>query len=515
MKKSFIISTLIFLGAFLLASCTKEIEGQSNNNSEVEKEINFVTGINNLSRTVINEGSLRTDFVNKDAIGIFVYEGENAVAINVKYVYDGNKWNPENGDALTSKTGVQYKYYAYYPYKEGLKDPKNISISINADQTEDLTINDFLSAQNTTAAAGADNISLSFSHAFSLVQVGIKDKVAVDINEILMENVLPSSIIDITTGKTSATSGEAISVKMKKSTEKVEFRAIVPAQTITANNKLLTVIAADGKTYDVISKQNVSYIAGQALQITVNSLTPLPEGNEVTIGGSIADWDKGEDPGESNIDRVYTDLIPLKLKEIQESSFNILTSEPTPENYNESFWFAENRNENYSTKYYLTTDETYGNVIKIEYKGEGSWYNNFVGYYNPNKNNIIDKDKIYTLSFKAKIDKTENASKSPQIWTCIKLVKENIFCTIESATLENITTTKNLTFKNFTITENWATYSFNFKFSLLGDKSGSGSQCSKGIEWSSVNNFDYYINLAPRDVNTNYYITDVEFKEKE
>ena len=84
MKKSFIISTLIFLGAFLFASCTKEIEGQSNNNSEVEREINFVTGINNLSRTVINEGSLRTDFVNQDAIGIFVYEGENAVAINVK-----------------------------------------------------------------------------------------------------------------------------------------------------------------------------------------------------------------------------------------------------------------------------------------------------------------------------------------------------------------------------------------------------------------------------------------------
>lgn len=515
MKKSFIISTLIFLGAFLLASCTKEIEGQSNNNSEVEKEINFVTGINNLSRTVINEGSLRTDFVNQDAIGIFVYEGENAVAINVKYVYDGSKWNPENGDALTSKTGVQYKYYAYYPYKEGLKDPKNISISINADQTEDLTINDFLSAQNTTAAAGADNISLSFSHAFSLVQVGIKDKVTVDVNEILIENVLPSSIIDITTGKTSSTSGEAISVKMKKSTEKVEFRAIVPTQTIAANSKLLTVKAADGKTYDVISKQDVSYIAGQALQITVNSLTPLPEGNEITIGGSITDWDKGEDPGEGDIDRVYTDLIPLKLKEIQESAFNILTSEPTPENYNESFWFAENRNENYSTKYYLTKDETYGNVIKIEYKGEGSWYNNFVGYYNPNKNNIIDKDKIYTLSFKAKIDKTENASKSPQIWTCIKLVKENIFCTIENATLENITTTKNLTFKNFTITENWVTYSFNFKFSLLGDKSGSGSQCSKGIEWNSVNNFDYYINLAPRDVNTNYYITDIEFKEKE
>lgn len=473
MKKSFIISTLIFLGAFLLASCTKEIEGQSNNNSEVEKEINFVTGINNLSRTVINEGSLRTDFVNQDAIGIFVYEGENAVATNVKYVYDGNKWNPENGDALTSKTGVQYKYYAYYPYKEGLKDPKNISISINADQTEDLTINDFLSAQNTTAAAGADNISLSFSHAFSLVQVGIKDKVAVDVNEILMENVLPSSIIDITTGKTSATSGEAISVKMKKSTEKVEFRAIVPAQTITANNKLLTVKAADGKTYDVISKQNVSYIAGQALQITVNSLTPLPEGNEVTIGGSITDWDKGENPGEGEVSE-----IPL-IQTINELPEVIADTR----NFTEESWFkmVQSDTERKRSSFEIIEDNAtaWGKAIKLTYNVNNeqinnSWYKATIGYNHTEPMYVTSNTSIYKVTAKVKAEVCDGASTVSTIMFTCKAKSSERYTYSFAASTKPDTFTATTVSKKPTNAGVWEEFIFYIDFNLLSSTIGSG-----------------------------------------
>ena len=61
-------------------------------------------------------------------------------------------------------------------------------------------------------------------------------------------------------------------------------------------------------------------------------------------------------------------------------------------------------------------------MIKIDYKGDGSWYDNFVGYFNPNKENIIEPNKIYTLSFRAKADIA-----GAQIWTCIKLPTENYF----------------------------------------------------------------------------------------
>ena len=348
-----------------------------------------------------------------------------------------------------------------------------------------------------------------------MVQVGIKSGLTDDAGAtVTLESIKPAAVVNAIAGTVGTASGENTSIKMQKtSADKWEYRAIVPAQDIASGSKLLTIVAG-GKTYAVkytsTNSEVVSYLAGKALQITVNSLVALPEGEEVTIGGSITDWDAStSDPGEGDVDRVYSDLIPLKLKDISSSNFRALTADPKQANYTESFWFSEIKSTD-ATVCELVSDDTYGNVIKIDYKGDGSWYDNFVGYFNPNKENIIEPNKIYTLSFRAKADIAD-----AQIWTCIKLPTENYFCSLEATTTDNITTEKNQTFKNFTLSTDWKEFSCNFKFSLLGNKSGSGNKCDAYKEWADVSVYDYYINLAPRSKNTIFYITDVSLIEQE
>lgn len=502
-------------GALAMTACSNEMEQQlAEGSGNGGQEVKFTVGIENLSRTAIAEGSLKTDFVENDMIGIFAYkEGEDEpVYTNVKYTYNGLDWTSEK--AITSD-GTKLNYYAYYPYMDGVTDPSQLNITVSTDQASGFSKDDVLTAQNTTAEAGAENVTLSFSHAFAMVQVGIKSGLTDDAEAtVTLESILPTAVVNAKAGTVGTASGEKTSIQMQKTNaDKWEYRAIVPAQDIASGSKLLTIVA-EGKTYAVTYSsaegKAVSYEAGKTLQITVNSLVALPDGDEVTIGGSITDWDAStSDPGEGDVDRVYSDLIPLKLKDISSSNFKALTADPKQANYTESFWFSEIKSE-YTTACELVSDETYGNVIKIDYKGDGSWYNNFVGYFNPSIENIIEPNKIYTLSFKAKADIAD-----AQIWACIKLPTEVYYCTLEATTVDNITTDKNQTFKNFTLSTDWKEFSCNFKFSLLGDKSGSGNTCTAYKEWENISTYDYYINLAPRGKNTIFYITDVSLIEQE
>ena len=145
MKKSFGLLVLAITGGLFFSGCNNELNTQQDNNGTYE--VKFMTDIASLSRTSINDGSTTTSFTTQDAIGIFAYdENDKTVASNIKYVYDGTKWTSDN--AIMAQTGVQYKYCAYYPYKDGITDPTNISVTVNADQSNGISADDFLTAQN-------------------------------------------------------------------------------------------------------------------------------------------------------------------------------------------------------------------------------------------------------------------------------------------------------------------------------------------------------------------------------
>ena len=399
-------------GALAMTACSNDMEeplagGDGNSGQEVK----FTVGIENLSRTTIAEGSLKTEFVEGDEIGIFAYDEETTLASNVKYTYDGSAWTSE--DAIAAKDGVQLKYYAYYPYKDGVTDPSQLDITVSADQTGGFSKDDVLTAQNTTAEADAPSVTLTFKHAFAMVQVGIKSGLTDDAEAtVTLESIQPTALVNAKEA-TAVVSGDVTSIKMQKtSTDKWEYRAIVPAQEIASGSKLLTIVAG-GKTYAVTYSsaegQSVSYVAGEVLQITVNSLVALPEGEEVTIGGSITDWDAStSDPGAEDVTEVPTERLDLSALPgldfatiVTKTGWNTEGEEVTGK---DDFWFKREVNLGR-----VTYEETVDNEISMTLADtiRATWNNNSIGFHSGLK---FDSTKKYTLTFKARAagERTDN-----------------------------------------------------------------------------------------------------------
>lgn len=395
-------------GVLAMTACSNEMEQQlSGASGNSGQEVKFTVGIENLSRTALTdgEGVLKTTFVNEDAIGIFAYrEDETEPAYtNVKYTYNASKseWNSDK--AITSD-GTKLSYYAYYPYVDGVTDPSQLNITVSADQTGGFSKDDVLTAQNTTAEADAPSVTLTFKHAFAMVQVGIKSGLTDDAEAtVTLESIQPTAVVNAKDA-TATVSGELTSIKMQKtSTDKWEYRAIVPAQDIASGSKLLTIVAG-GKTYAVTYSstegQAVSYVAGKALQITVNSLVALPEGNAVTIGGSITDWDAStSDPGEGDVTEVPTESLDLSALEGFDN-FQTLTDNWSKAQITgaESTWFRREQNPGL-----VTYGKTEDNAISMIVAGttRAYWNANSIGFHSGLK---FDSTKKYTLTFEARAE---------------------------------------------------------------------------------------------------------------
>ena len=491
MKKIYKTLILALIGVNCFTSCNKDIEGEYNNDSNKENIINFTTGINSLSRTSIADGNLNTSFTANDSIGIFVYEGDDIIAKNVKYVYNGSNWTSEN--PLTAKDGVQYKYYAYYPYRNGVKDITAISVNVSEDQTAGISNEDFLTARNETSAAGAENISLNFSHSLSMIQVGIKDGVTTDANaSITLKNILPAVTVNAKTGEISAASGETVSIKMKKSEQRMEYRAIVPAQTIAAGSKFMS-ITADGKPYDVNAPAEISLNKGQALQITVNSLVPLPEGEQITIGGAINDWGNGENPGESEVTE-----IPL-IKAIGTELPEVIAD---TRNFTEESWFkmVQSDAERARSAFEIVEDNatTWGKAVKLTYninneQINNSWYKATIGYNHTEPMYVTDEIYIYKVTAKIKADVSDGASTvSTLMFTC-KAKSSDRYTYSFAASTKPDTFTATAVNKKPGSAGTWEEFTFYINFKLLSSTVGSG------IDGTSDTKF--FVDATPEDYN--------------
>lgn len=491
MKKIYKTLILALIGVNCFTSCNKDIEGEYNNDSNKENIINFTTGINSLSRTSIADGNLNTSFTANDSIGIFVYEGDNIIVKNVKYVYNGSNWTSEN--PLTAKDGVQYKYYAYYPYRNEVTDITAISVNVSEDQTAGISSEDFLTARNETSAAGAENISLNFSHSLSMIQVGIKDGVTTDANAtITLEKILPAVTVNAKTGEISAASGETVSIKMKKSEQRMEYRAIVPAQTIAAGSKFMS-ITADGKPYDVNAPAEISLNKGQALQITVNSLVPLPEGEQITIGGAINDWGNGENPGDSEVTE-----IPL-IKAIGTELPEVIAD---TRNFTEESWFkmVQSDAERARSAFEIVEDNatTWGKAIKLTYNVNNeeinnSWYKATIGYNHTEPMYVTDEIYIYKVTAKIKADVSDGASTvSTLMFTC-KAKSSDRYTYSFAASTKPDTFTATAVNKKPGSAGTWEEFTFYINFKLLSSTVGSG------IDGTSDTKF--FVDATPEDYN--------------
>lgn len=392
-------------GALMITACSNEIEEQLAENGKNGQNVKFSIGVENLSRTAIADGTLVTSFEPNDEIGIFAYDGEKLVSSNVKYTYNGSEWTSEN--AIAAQDGVKLSYYAYYPYDASVTDPASIKDTVSADQTAGFGKNDMLSARNTEAAAGATNISLNFAHAMAMVQVSLMEGTTSDANAtVTLQSILPVTSVNAKDGSVTAASGASVGVAMKKAAESLTYRAVVPEQTITANSKLLTIVAG-GKTFDVTFSADVKYEKGKLLQIKVEALNGLPEGATVTISGEAIDgWIPGEEPEGGEAEEQPMTLLDLTSL----PNFDISTISTYESNWSSAkimgdtdFWFVRDVN-NYVT--YVSEEiesvKTLKLVVEEPYTKQASWNYDCVGFHSAG---IYEKEK-YVLTFDMMTDGT-------------------------------------------------------------------------------------------------------------
>lgn len=396
MKMYFKSLILALAGVLAMTACSNEMEEQLAGGNGGQ-EVKFTVGIENLSRTTIADGTLKTDFANGDEIGIFAYNGENVVSSNVKYTYNGSEWVSDK--AIAAEDGVQLSYYAYYPYSESVTDPSAINVTVNSDQaTNGFSKDDVLTAQNTTAEAGATSVSLTFAHAMAMVQVSLMENTTDDANAtVSLQSILPDTKVNAKDASVETAAGEAVAVAMKKAAESLTYRAVVPEQTIKAGSKLLTIVAG-GKTFDVTFSENVSYERGKLLQIKVEALNGLPEGAIVTIGGETIDgWIPGEEPEGGETEEQPMTLLDLTSLPDFDSSITYQSNWSTTKIVGDTdFWFVRNVNNciTYSSEE-IESIKTLKLVVNDPYSTRASWNNDCVGFHSAG---IYEKEK-YVLTF--------------------------------------------------------------------------------------------------------------------
>ncbi len=316
MTTSFRLLAMAAVAMLAMNSCVKE--ENLNNGENKGTPVEFEMGVNSVSRTETPDDGYTTTFVKGDEVGIFVYNGETPVVKNAHYKLNADgKWVAQ-GEAITAEKGVSYSYYAYYPYNAAVTEATSVSLTVAGDQTTDYTGSDALMAKSENVVAGTTTVPLQYSHAFALVQVSLKGDLAAKDATVTLQNVYPTAELNLkdgTVGKAAGTSGTVAMKACSSNGESAPFnyRAIVPAQTITANNGILTTFS-NGKNYKFTYNVDVPYESGKLRQfdVTLGGAT----GNKIEIGqGIISDWTDGSvvEGGTGGVEEV---VIPVNSIEV-------------------------------------------------------------------------------------------------------------------------------------------------------------------------------------------------------
>lgn len=382
MTTNFRLLAMAAVAMLAMNSCVKE--ENLNNGDKKGTPVEFEMGVNSVSRTETPDDGYTTTFVEGDEVGIFVYEGETPVVINAPYkLVAGGKWEAQ-GEVITAEEGKSYKYYAYYPYNAGATDATSVSLTVAGDQTTGYTGSDALMAKSENVEAGTTTVPLQYSHAFALVQVSLKGDLAANDATVTLQNVYPTAALDLVAETVGEASGTLGTIAMKACSTNGEsapfnYRAIVPAQTIAANNGILTTFS-NGKNYKFTYSVDVPYESGKLRQfdVTLGGAT----GNKIEIGQStISDWTDGSavEGGEGSVGDVVEPINSIVVPITAETQATVggKYSSTSLLNMENEGWFSRYA-DNYGAT--LTFAE---NAVTIQMPENGStgWNNCSFGYH--------------------------------------------------------------------------------------------------------------------------------------
>lgn len=383
MTTNFRLLAMAAIAMLAMNSCVKE--ENLNNGDKKGTPVEFEMGVNSVSRTNTPDDGYATTFVEGDEVGIFVYNGETPVVKNAHYKLNADgKWVAQ-GEAITAEEGVSYSYYAYYPYNAEATDATSVSLSVAGDQTTGYTDSDALMAKSESVAAGTTSVELQYSHAFALVQVSLKGDLAAKDATVTLQNVYPTAALNLRTATVGEAAGAAGTVAMKAcSTNGVSapfnYRAIVPAQTITANNGILMTYS-NGKNYKFTYSVDVPYESGKLRQFNV-TLGSAPSETTIEIGeGTIANWEdsEGVEGGQGGVEEVIDPVTSIEVPITAETQTTTGGKYSTSSllNMEEEGWFSR-----YAEDYGATLTFAENAVtIKMPSSGKTGWNNCSFGYH--------------------------------------------------------------------------------------------------------------------------------------
>lgn len=431
MTMNFRLLAMAAVAMLAMNSCVKE--ENLNNGDKKGTPVEFEMGVNSVSRTSTPDDGYATTFVEGDEVGIFVYNGETPVVKNAHYKLNADgKWEAQ-GEAITAEEGVSYSYYAYYPYNAEATDATSVSLTVAGDQTTGYTGSDALMAKSENVAAGTTTIPLQYSHAFALVQVSLKGDLAAKNATVTLLNVYPTAALNLVTGIAGEASGVTGTIAMKACSTKGEtapfnYRAIVPAQTIAANQAIL-MANSNGKNYKFTYSADVPYESGKLRQFNV-TLGTTPAETNIEIGeGTIEDWVDGStvEGGEGSTE----EIIPTYIYPLGTTLVDVISAP----SFEEDIWFGLKRKADepgdiaYSIEEDATT--TWGKAAKLSYtstwdaaanEGKGkavnnSWYLGTLGYYHCSADAPINGG-IYKVTLKVKGSTNDAGTVSKLVFTC-------------------------------------------------------------------------------------------------
>ena len=531
MKLNFKLWAMTAVALFAMNSCTQD-EEISNMGGEKGTPVQFTMGVNALTRTVTDETSNVTTFENGDEVGIFAYNNETPIYLNTPYAYDedAQSWGASAED-IEIPEDQTYVYYAYYPYQESVSTV-SFDFTVESDQSAGYNKSDFLYAQNTTVGQGATTVNLAYDHAFSMVQVTLQSQ-DIDLTNasVTLENVLPTATINLNDHSVNGATGEATSIKMCPLTTTNVFRAIIPAQTINAGTKLLS-ISVDGKNYQFDHDASIEFKSGQIRRLIVTVGTAPVSSSPIDIEENVNGWGTEDEEISGSSEE---EIIPI----VQPFGDALVEVTGDPSSMTEDGWFGLVQNSTVQTDaaigYDLSKNESetnWGVAGYLTYTSKwntetskpenNSWFKGALGYLH---NSPIDVSTtfIYKVTLKIKGLTNELGTASKLVFTCRNANNDASFA------MNTVTTTFTATTVNRTpnTAETWEEYIFYINFKQQSTTVGTVPTTETGIGeknegkgWENSDETDYskfdlriYTNdpakEATQSVKAQIYVSDV------
>ena len=247
MRKTLILAAA---AAMLLSSCVKEENAVTN-----ERKVSFVIdGPVTRVTTTDNVTSFEVD----DKIAIT----SNGLLSDITAAEYTVKADALEGQEVAYDGEVEATFVAHYPtsatYAEG-----EISFTVPAAQNADNFHNSMFMVAEATGSSTSPTVNLQFKHKLAWVKVILN---GLDATQVSLENVLPTATWSKLALNASGTAAEVVA--WKQNDEKT-FWALVPAQTIEAGKRFISIATAD-KDYEYVLAENLTLTTAKVKTVTLS-----------------------------------------------------------------------------------------------------------------------------------------------------------------------------------------------------------------------------------------------------